>query len=314
MILCAPVCARSSRLSQMTSPSSSDRRAAYVIGVGRPTKSASRPPSSARNAGSSRSACHAARARPAPGSGPRAHTCPRRRRIGRGRRDARARRCSCLVSSPVDQLLQRGAGVGRPHQRLAHQDGRRAGGHRGHDVGAGRIPLSRTATRSRPIRPSRRSAAGTSTSSDSRSRAFTPITSASVASARSRSSSECVSTSGSDPEVAGRREHRGQLDVGQAGRDQQHGVGARGARLDDLGGIDQEVLPQDRDAPRRREPRGGRPASRRSAWLGEHRDDRGPARVVGARLEHRVGVARSRPADGEARLTSAITATPSASA
>ena len=61
------------------------------------------------------------------------------------------------------------------------------------------MALSSTAIRPGGIEPSRPSAAGTSTSSVWRSRAFTPMISPSVSSTRSRSRSECVSRSGSIP-------------------------------------------------------------------------------------------------------------------
>ena len=96
-----------------------------------------------------------------------------------------------------------------------------------------------------PAQPAPRSAG--STSRVSRSRAFTPITGASVASARSRSSSEWVSSRIPAPGRCGRGQHRGELVVAQARGDQQRGVGAVGARLDQLRGKHQEVLAQHRD-------------------------------------------------------------------
>ena len=97
----------------------------------------------------------------------------------------------------------------------------------------------------------------------------------------------------------------------ERGDDQQDRVGARGRRLVDLVGVDDEVLAQDRQRSRPRAPRAGRRASRRSGRaLGEDRQRRGAAALVGRRPRSTVAPARITPADGERRLCSAITEIP----
>ena len=69
----------------------------------------------------------------------------------------------------------------------------------------------------------------------------------------------------------------------ERGDDQQDRVGAGRRRLVELVGVDDEVLAQDRQARSPRAPRAGRRASRRSGGLGEDRQRRGAAALVGLR-------------------------------
>ena len=97
----------------------------------------------------------------------------------------------------------------------------------------------------------------------------------------------------------------------ERGDDQQDRVGAGRDRLVHLVGVDDEVLAQERqaDGGARRAQIVERAAE--AALLGQHRQRRGAAALVGARRRPRArGPRGSRPADGERRLCSAITDSP----
>ena len=106
-----------------------------------------------------------------------------------GRRSSRA----LLPSRAASSRARRG--IVRTHQRLTHQDGRRPGLDGRVHVRSGATRRSRARRSGPPARGrSARARRSMSTSRVSRSRAFTPITLASLATARPSSSSEWVST------------------------------------------------------------------------------------------------------------------------
>ena len=272
-----------------------------VIGVGRPTKSRAAPPSSSRNPGSTRSSPRRRRARRARGSGPRGRSGPRRRRTGRVRRGRRAARSALIGRLSVlghAVRSERGGGVGRPpHQRLAHQDGRRAGHPRRRHV------LARGDRRSPAPRSGRRDAAEPAPQRrldidleglEVRARSPRPRA------RRSRAPLEIGVVMGLRRGAPSRgrprvREQRRQLVVAQARRDQQDGC--RRPRLEPRVTCDGSpgspcAAPADR--PRRAD---GAQIGQRAVEvrrLREHRDRRRPAGLVGRRLGDRVGAGRDR--------------------
>ena len=138
-----------------------------------------------------------------------------------------------------------------------------------------------------------------------------PSTSASMSSARSSSSLVVDLDQHVEVERARLAVQVGEVVVVERGDDQQDRVGAGRRRLVELVGVDDEVLAQDRQV-------GGRARRlqvlERAAevrLLGEDRDRRGAAALVGADdARRRVAPSRIVPADGERRLCSAITEMP----
>ena len=111
---------------------------------------------------------------------------------------------------------------------------------------------------------------------------------------RSRSARSKTSTSTNMPSPSAQREHRLELAGLEHRRDEQHAGGARGARLEDLVGADQEVLAHDRE--RRGSARATsvdvREIARELLGLGEHGNGDGAAARVAARLLRRAQARR----------------------
>ena len=156
----------------------------------------------------------------------------------------------------------------------------------------------------------------TSTLKSRRSRLLMPIRSARPRRAPARSSARVVDLDEHvEAELAGlARAASAACAVVERGDDQQHRVGAGGARLVQLVGVDDEVLAQHRQ---RAGGAGGAQVLERAVevgLLGEHetRRRRRRARRRATSSAHDRRRSRSDPAEGERRLNSAITARPGA--
>ena len=136
---------------------------------------------------------------------------------------------------------------------------------------------------------------------------------AGVERARRARRASCTSTSAASPSVAAPPRAAAELAIVERGDDQQHGVGAGGARLDDLELGDDEVLAEQRQIDGRAHRAQVIERAVEERRLGQHRDRRGAgARVRPARSRPGRSRARSTPRDGDRRLHSAMTRTPGA--
>ena len=160
---------------------------------------------------------------------------------------------------------------------------------RARSAGANR-PLSPTTTRSRGIFGASRSLVASVVSKVRRSRLLMPISRDRSRSARSSSASSCTSTSTSMPSANAAASRSRAAASSTRRHDDQDAVGAPGARLDHLIGVEHEILAQHRQRGRG----AGRGEELRRALerrrIGEHRQARRAAALIGARQRRRIEV------------------------
>ena len=109
-----------------------------------------------------------------------------------------------------------------------------------------KMPLSPTSSRSAGTSGARRSDTASVVSKVLRSRLLMPSSGEARRSARSSSASSCTSTQHVHAELDRRVLQRSRLVVGDGGHDDEDAVGAPGARLVDLVGLEHEILAQRR--------------------------------------------------------------------
>ena len=112
---------------------------------------------------------------------------------------------------------------------------------------------------------------------------FTPTSVAPASSARSSSLSSCTSTSTSRPSACRRSHQPPHVGIAQGGDDQQHGVRAGGACLDELVLVDDEVLAEQRHRDGGPDCLEVRQVAVEERRLGEHRYRRGASALVAGR-------------------------------
>ena len=158
-----------------------------------------------------------------------------------------------------------------------------------------KMPLSPTSSRSSGTSLASRSEVSRLVSNVLRLRLLMPISREDSFSARSVSASSCTSTSTSMPSSSAVSSSALRIVVVDARHDDQDRVGAPGARLVDLIGLEHEILAQRRQ--RRRRARRGQEFRRalEGRRVGQHRQAGRAARLIGARQRRRIEIGADQP-------------------